>query len=145
MSALDEKFLPPDDMPEFHKPFWEALKARRLELQGCENGHLRFIPTEICPRCGSQDWTWRQVSGRGKVYTYTVVHRAPTPAYQAEAPYVVAHVELEEGPRMIGNIVGCQPAEVRIGMPVEVVFEDVSDRWTLYKFRPARTEEGVHV
>lgn len=137
MSTLHQKFLPPDDMPEFHRPFWDALRAHRLELQQCEQGHLRFIPTEICPSCGSQHWTWRGVSGRGKVHTYTVVHRAPTPAYQRDAPYVVAHVELEEGPRMISNIVGCQPDEVRIGMPVEVVFDDVSEDWTLYRFRPA--------
>ena len=136
MGALDEKFLPPDDLPEFHKPFWDALRAHRLEVQRCGNGHLRFIPTEICPRCGSQGWTWQQVGGCGKIYTFTVVHRAPTPAYQADAPYVLAHVELDEGPRMIGTLIRCDPADVRIGMPVEVVFEDVSDRWTLYKFAP---------
>ena len=141
MGALDEKFLPPDDMPEFHRPFWDALKAHRLEAQACDSGHLRFIPTEICPRCGSPAWTWRQLSGRGTVYTYTVVHRAPTPAYQSDAPYVVAHVDLDEGIRMIGNVVACEPAEVRIGMPVEVVFDDVSERWTLYRFRPATVEE----
>lgn len=139
MGVLDEKFLPPDDMPAFHKPFWDALRQHRLEVQKCDNGHLRFIPTEICPRCGSQHWSWHKVSGRGTVYTFTVVHRAPTPAYQADAPYVVAHVELEEGVRVVSNIVGCDPAAVRIGMPVEVVFEDVSEAWTLYKFRPAGT------
>jgi uncharacterized OB-fold protein len=135
--SLQEKFLPPADMPAFHKPFWEALKQRTLTVQKCEQGHLRFIPTEICHRCGSQSWTWQPVSGRGKVYTYTVVHRGPTPAYQAEAPYVIAHVELEEGPRMISNLVDIDPAAVEIGMPVEVVFEDASPDWTLYKFRPA--------
>lgn len=136
MGVLDEKFLPPEDMPEFHRPFWDALKAHRLKAQQCDKGHLRFIPTEICPRCGSQDWTWRRLSGRGTVYTFTVVHRAPTPAYQADAPYVVAHVELEEGIRVIGNVTGCVPDAVHIGMPVEVAFDDVSERWTLYSFTP---------
>jgi uncharacterized OB-fold protein len=135
--SLNEKFLPPADMPEFHKPFWEALKQRRLTVQKCENGHLRFVPTEICHKCGSQAWTWEPVSGRGEVYTYTVVHRGPIPAYQAETPYVIAHVALEEGPRMISNLIEVDPAAVRIGMPVEVVFEDASPDWTLYKFRPA--------
>ena len=91
----------------------------------------------FCPACGSQGCGWTQVSGRGSVYTYTVIHRGPTPAYQADAPYVIAHVELEEGPRVISNLIGVDPAQVRIGMPVEVVFEDVADGWTLYKFRPA--------
>ena len=136
MTDLDQKFFPPADMPDFHRPFWDGLKDRRLLVQRCANGHLRFIPTEICPKCGSQDWTWEPMSGRGEVYTYTVIHRAPTPAYQADVPYVVAHVALEEGPRMISNIVGCEPGSVAIGMPVEVVFEDVSKEWTLYKFKP---------
>ena len=137
--SLNEKFLPPDDMPEFHRPFWEALKAHELRVQKCDDcGTLRFVPKEICPHCGSLACNWAQVSGRGKVYTYTVIHRGPTPAYQADAPYVIAHVELEEGPRMIGNLTGCAPTEVRIGMPVEVAFEDVAGDWTLFKFVPAQ-------
>ena len=143
MGVLDEKFLPPADMPDFHRPFWEALKAHRLEAQQCEAGHLRFIPTEICPHCGSQEWTWQPLSGRGTVYTYTVVHRAPTPAYQADAPYVLAHVEMEEGIRVIGNVIGCEPATVRIGMPVEVAFRDVSEEWTLYHFKPVEGPYNV--
>ena len=135
--SLNEKFLPPDDMPEFHRPFWEALKAHELRVQKCDDcGTLRYVPKEICPRCGSQACSWTQVSGRGRVYTYTVIHRGPTPAYQADAPYVIAHVELDEGPRVISNLIGCDSADVRIGMPVEVVYEDVSDEWTLFKFRP---------
>lgn len=139
MSA-DEKFLPPDDLPEFHLPFWAALKRHELRLQQCEDcGTLRYIPAEICPRCGSRACAWTPVSGRGRIYTYTVVRRGPTAAYQAEAPYVIAHVELEEGPRMISNLVGCDPAQARIGLPVEVVYEDVSSDWTLFKFRPAQS------
>lgn len=137
MSAY-EKFLPPDDLPEFHRPFWDGLKAHELRLQKCEAcGTLRYSPAEICPRCGEAACAWTPVSGRGTVYAYTVIHRGPTPAHQAEAPYVIAHVELEEGPRVISNLVGCPPGEVRIGMPVEVVFEDVCDDWTLFKFTPA--------
>jgi hypothetical protein len=137
--SIHEKFLPPDDLPEFHRPFWDALKAHRLNLQKCDTcGRLRYVPTEICPRCGSEQCIWTAVSGRGKVYTYTVIHRAPTPAYQADAPYVIAHVELDEGPRMISNLVDCKTTDVRIGMPVDIVYEDVSADWTLFKFVPAR-------
>lgn len=136
--SLNEKFLPPDDMPDFHRPFWEALKAHQLTVQRCEDcGTLRFVPKELCAHCGSPASGWAPVSGRGKVYTYTVIHRGPTPAYQADAPYVIAHVELDEGPRVISNLIGCDSATVSIGMPVEVVFEDVANGWTLYKFRPA--------
>jgi uncharacterized OB-fold protein len=136
--SLTEKFLPPDDMPEFHRPFWEALKAHELRVQKCEAcGALRHIPKEICAHCGSRAASWAAVSGRGRIYTYTVIHRGPTPAYQADAPYVIAHVELDEGPRVISNLIDVAPADVRIGMPVEVVFEDVSSDWTLFKFRPA--------
>lgn len=134
--SLDVKFLPPDDMPDFHLPFWEALKRHELRVQTCEDcGTRRFIPSELCPNCGAAGCTWEQVSGKGRVYTFTVIRRGPTPAYQAEAPYVIAHVELDEGPRMISNLVGCDPEAVRIGMRVEVVFEDASPEWTLYKFR----------
>ncbi len=137
--SLNDKFLPPDDMAEFQLPFWEALKEHKLTVQKCSScSTLRFVPSEICARCGSQEATWAPVSGHGKVYTYTVIHRGPIPAYQADAPYIIAHVELDEGPRMISNLINCDIADVKIGMPVDVTFEDVSDDWTLYKFVPAK-------
>jgi uncharacterized OB-fold protein len=71
------------------------------------------------------------------VYTYTVVHRAPTPAYQADAPYALAYVELEEGPRMPARLVDVEPDAVVVDLPVEVVFDDVAPDLTLYRFRPA--------
>ena len=80
------------------------------------------------------------MSGRGTIATFTVVHRAPTPAYQAEAPYALAYVELDEGPRMPARLVDVDPATVEIGMPVEVVFDDVDDDLTLYEFRPVRAQ-----
>jgi uncharacterized protein len=71
------------------------------------------------------------------VYTFTVVHRAPTPAYQADAPYTIAYVELEEGPRVPTRLVDVGPDAVEVGMPVTVVFDNVDDELTLYRFRPA--------
>jgi uncharacterized protein len=129
-----DKFVP--EITPLHRPFWDAVKSHRVDLQRCDEcGRFRFIPTELCP-CGSASSTWTTIAGTGQVYTYTVVHRAPTPAYQADAPYVIAHVTMDEGPRMISNLVGCDPAEVEVGMPVEVTFEDVTDELTLYHFRP---------
>ncbi len=132
-----EKLLP--TYTAMHRPFWEALREHRLELQRCDAcGTFRFIPKEICPSCHGRTWTWTPVSGQGTVYTYTVVHRAPMPAYQADVPYVIAHVELAEGPRVMSNLIDVAPDEVEIGMPVHVVFEDVTPEVTLYKWAPDR-------
>jgi uncharacterized OB-fold protein len=120
-----------------HAPFWEGVRNHVLLTQQCDGcGRRRFIPSEICPACYSLDATWSPVSGRGAVYTFTVVHRAPTPAYQALAPYVLAYVELAEGPRVSTTLVGVAPDAVRIGLPVRVVFDDVDPDLTLYRFEP---------
>jgi len=127
-----DKFLP--EITPLHEPFWAALKEHRVVLQRCSAcGQFRFVPCEICP-CGSAASSWEPIAGTGEVYTYTVVHRAPTPAYQADAPYVIAHVTMDEGPRMISTIVDCEPGAVQIGMPVEIVFDDVTEDLTLYRF-----------
>jgi len=129
-----EKFLP--EITPLHEPFWSALREHRVELQRCDRcGRLRFIPSELCP-CGSAEATWTPIAGTGEIYTYTVVHRAPTPAYQADAPYVIAHVTMDEGPRMISTLIDCDPSSVVIGTPVEIVFDDVTPELTLYRFRP---------
>jgi uncharacterized OB-fold protein len=133
------KFLPPDDLPDFHLPFWQALRNHEFRVQECAQcGARRFIPAEICSACGAQDATWQPVSGKGTLYTFTVVHRGPTPAYQADGPYVIAHVDLDDGVRVIANLTGCDLAEVRIGMRAEIVFDDVSDEWTLFGFVPEK-------
>ncbi len=132
--AAYEKFVP--EIPPLHEPFWAALRQHRVELQQCRRcGQFRFVPSELCP-CGSPEYSWAPIAGTGEVYTYTIVHRAPTPAYQQDAPYVIAHVTMDEGPRMISNVVGCDPSDVFIGMPVEIVFDDVTPELTLYRFRP---------
>jgi uncharacterized protein len=129
-------FLP--TISPLHEPFWDAVKRHRAELQRCDRcGRFRFIPSERC-QCGSADATWTPIAGSGEVYTYTVVHRAPTPYYQGRAPYVIAHVTLDEGPRMISTL-ECEPATVSVGMPVELVYDDVSPDLTLYRFRPRAT------
>jgi uncharacterized OB-fold protein len=130
-----EGFRP--DVTPMEAPFWAALQRHELVVQQCGScGRLRFVPAELCSHCYSSAATWQAVSGRGTIATFTVVHRAPTPAYQAEAPYALAYVELEEGPRMPARLVDVDPAKVTIGMPVEVVFDDVDDDLTLYRFRP---------
>ena len=121
----------------FTEPFWQATKRHELALQKCADcGAYRFSPKETCPKCASTDYEWSRVSGEGAVYTYTIMERAPNPAWQAEAPYVIALVDLKEGARMMSHIIGCSPQDVKIGMPVRVVFEDVSDEVAIYKFEP---------
>ncbi|MBI4491760.1 MAG: Zn-ribbon domain-containing OB-fold protein [Chloroflexi bacterium] len=134
-------------MSEYQKPipepdfdslrFWEECRNHHLVLQRCgQCQRFRYFPRAICPTCMSDQYEWEPVSGRGSVYTYSVVERPPSPEFAADVPYVVALVELAEGPRMTSNVVGCSPREVRIGMPVEVTFDDVTPYCTLPRFRP---------
>jgi uncharacterized OB-fold protein len=134
--AIYDKFLP-EGIPDWQLPFWDSLRRRRAEVQRCEDcGRFRFIPKERCPTCLSPKASWQPISGRGEVYTYTVVHRAPTPAYQAEVPYVIAHVTMEEGFRMVSTLRGLDPRDVHVGLNVRLAFEDATPEWTLYHFEP---------
>ena len=136
MSEKYEKLLPRID--EMSRPYWEGAKRHELLLQKCQEcGHYRYPPGETCPSCLSDKLEWVKVSGRGSVYTWTVFHRAYHPAYKDDIPYAVVVVELEEGPRMITNLVNCRIEDIKMGMPVEVVFDDVTEEVSLPKFRPA--------
>src|SRR5207247_1198980 len=112
-----------------------VIEATR-QLRG-ECGTKRFYPRALCPRCLSSATEWVRASGWGTVYSFTVTHQNQAPGFREELPYVLAIVELDEGVRMMTNVVGCAPDAVRIGMPVQVVFEDVTAEITLAKFRPA--------
>jgi hypothetical protein len=118
------------------QPFWDATAEGRFLLLRCENGHVIWYPRFLCPVCRSTETSWSEASGRGTVYSYTVVRRGQGPYAQA-APYVVAYVELEEGPRILTNLVDVAPDEVRIDLPVEVVWHDTGEGTALYRFRPA--------
>jgi len=110
------------------EPYWDAARRGELAVQRCEGcGARPFPPRARCPGCGAGSLSWTPVSGRGTVHSYTVAHRAPHPVFAEQLPLVVAIVELEEGPRMFTNIIGCDPADVRVGMPVEARFEPIDD------------------
>lgn len=118
-------------------PYWEGCKRRELRMQRClACGHVRFPPSVVCPRCTSLEAEWAKLSGRATVHTFVIVHQSYHPAFNSEVPFNVAIVRLEEGPFLHTNVVGCANEELRIGMPVEVVFEDASDEIALPKFRP---------
>lgn len=106
-------------------PYWEGARNDKLLLQQCSDcGTLRFFPRYLCTECGSDNTDWVEAAGRGIVHSFTVVHRAAFPEFQERTPYVVALIDLEEGPRMMTNIVGADALEVAIGDAVTVAFED---------------------
>ena len=119
------------------RPFWDAAKRHVLELPRCRAcGALHYYPRAACPRCLSGDLAWERMSGRGTLHTFTIVHRGQK-GFPVPTPYVLAIVALAEGPRMMTTLVDVDPLAVRIGMPVEVVFRDVSDTIALPLFRPS--------
>jgi uncharacterized OB-fold protein len=123
-------------------PFWEAAFRGELRMQQCADcGHVRFPPALLCARCLSDRAEWVRLSGRGTVYSWIVVHQSQHPAFNADVPYNVAIVELEEGPRLHTNLIGCSNEQIHIGMPVEVAFQKVNDDTALVKFRPRAQRE----
>ena len=131
-----EKPLPTVD-PE-SAPYWSALKENRLILKHCRDcGRHHFYPRALCPHCHSDALEWSDARGTGSIYSFTVARRPAGPAFKADAPYVVAVIDLDEGARMMTNIVTDNDDAVRIGQRVAVQFDAVTDEVTLPKFRLA--------
>jgi uncharacterized OB-fold protein len=119
--------------------YFEAAAQGRLELQRCAAcGKVWFYPRPACVRCGAERYQWFAASGRGRVHSHSVVHRAPSPAFRERVPYVVALIDLDEGPRMMANIVGDDAPKIAIGDAVELAFEDRGEGRKLPQFRRAR-------
>jgi uncharacterized OB-fold protein len=118
------------------REFWEALAQSRFVLPRCKGcaGWI-WYPRGFCPACGSLDTEWQQVSGRGRIYSYTVVRKSGLPGWADAVPYVIAYVELDEGPRVMSNIVGCDPDALTIGSPVRVVTATNADGQALFRFQ----------
>ena len=125
--------------------FFEGAEQGRLVLPRCTAcGFVIWFPREICPECGSQDVDWFEASGSGSIYSCTVTRRVPG-SWGKATPFVLAYVELDEGPRVMTNIVDCDPEQVAIGDRVEAVFEEATDRdgnpgQPLLRFRPAEAQ-----
>ena len=132
-----EYIKPLPEINELNYRYWEATKRHELVLQKCmECGHYRYPPGDTCPSCLSDRLEWVETRGRGTVYSWVVFHQIYHPAFAEDIPYTVVAVELEEGPRLVTNLLDCKPEDIEVGMPVEVVFDDVTDDITLPKFRP---------
>jgi uncharacterized OB-fold protein len=134
-------FNPIPEVTELSAPFWAAGLEGVLRLQRCSAcGHIRFPLDFICPRCLSSEYEWAAMSGRGTVQTFIRFQRAYDPSWEGRVPYVVALIELEEGPVLISNVVGDDALNVKVSDPVEVIYEWKSVDAALPQFR--MTKEG---
>ena len=138
MTTGYSKPLPRPANPDLTKPFWEAAKRHELVMPRCKKcDHRFFYPREECPRCFSRDHEWSRVTGKGRLHSFTIIRQPANPAFRDDAPHVYALVQLDEGPRMVTNIVECEFDDLQVDMPVEAVYDDVTPEWTLVKFKPA--------
>ena len=116
-------------------PYWQAAAQGELHMQHCGAcGQWQFYPRPFCIHCEAEDLQWRAVSGLGRIYTYTINHRAPNAFMKLRLPYVVAIVELDEGSRLMANIQGEGALDAAIGSRVKVLFEPVSEELALPQF-----------
>ena len=135
MSQAATKPVPVPD--EISAPFFNGAREGKLILQHCSGCDRWSFPVrERCPHCFAARLEWRQASGRGTLYTFTVMHQVMNPGFASAVPYNVAQVDLEEGVRMVSNVVGIRNDALRVGMKLEAVFEDVGESVSLPKFRP---------
>jgi uncharacterized OB-fold protein len=135
MSQAATKPVPVPD--EISAPFFNGAREGKLILQHCSGCDRWSFPVrERCPHCFAARLEWRQASGRGTLYTFTVMHQVMNPGFASAVPYNVAQVDLEEGVRMVSNVVGIRNDALRVGMKLEAVFEDGGEGISLPKFRP---------
>lgn len=134
---IEGRPLPEAD--EWSLPFWEGSAAGELRIQRCAScKRLRHLPRPMCPHCRSLEWDSVVVSGRGRVYSWIVIHPPVMPAFKDRLPLPIALVELEEDPeiRVVGNLVDCPPERIAIGLDVEVTFERIAEDVVLPQWRP---------
>jgi uncharacterized OB-fold protein len=137
MTMISERPLP--EITPLTEPFWAALRQRKLVVQRCDAcATLRFPPELGCYECGSMDSSWVEMSGRATLWSWTIGHPPLLPFFAERAPWPVAVVQLEEGPRMVTNVLDVPAEQYAIGMPLVAGFEDVDDEITLVVFRRAQ-------
>lgn len=118
------------------QPYWQGAREGKLLIRKCSAcGQLHFMPRHLCPHCWSDDLEWVEASGKGSIHSYTIIRRASDPRFAHLVPYVVALVDLEEGPRMMANVLGENALETQIGDAVSLVFEDRGDGDQLPQFK----------
>lgn len=108
--------------------YWQAAKNNKLMLRRCNAcGEVHFMPRYLCPACWSEDLEWFEAKGKGKVHSFSIIRRASSAAYATRVPYVVALIDLDEGPRMMSNIIGPDALDIAIGDAVTLEFEERGD------------------
>jgi uncharacterized OB-fold protein len=123
---------------ELTEPYWAGAQRHELLLQHCQAcGHIWHPPLPRCPACHLDDIEWTPASGRGHLYTYTAAYHATHAAMADKVPYIIALVQLEEGPRVLTNLRNCAEADASVGMPVHLIFEELTPEITLPQFEPA--------
>ncbi|GGY25268.1 Zn-ribbon domain-containing OB-fold protein [Streptomyces omiyaensis] len=129
------------DIDAFTRTYWDAAAEGRLLIRRCRAcGRPHHYPREFCPHCWSEDVVWERASGRATLYTWSVVHRNDLPPFDGRVPYAAAVVDLEEGPRMMTEVVGVPEDGLRVGMPLEAAFREGPDGVTVPVFTaPERT------
>ncbi|MCU4183444.1 Zn-ribbon domain-containing OB-fold protein [Acidiferrimicrobium sp. IK] len=120
------------------RPFWDAVRGGRFLIVRCRScGAAHHYPRPFCPSCWSEEVEWEQASGRATLYTWSTVFVNDAPPFSSRLPYVAAVVDLEEGPRVMTNVVGCPPEELRVGMALTVAYEEATPEITIPVFTPA--------
>jgi uncharacterized protein len=136
---MAEYTKPMPAISSLNQAYWDGLKRREFVMPKCQAcGKIWYPPTPFCPECWSRDFGWEKLSGRGTVNSWVVFHQAYFLSFKDDIPYNVAEVELEEGPRLLTNLVEVDDVDIQIGMPVEIIFDDITDEVTLAKFRPVK-------
>lgn len=138
MTTEYKKPLPQPAHTEFTKPFWEGAKRHELIIPRCKTcSKFHFYPREECPYCSSRDIEWVQASGKARLFTFTIVRQPAHGSFLEDVPYLYSVVQLDEGVKMISNVIGVPAEEATVDMALEVSFDDVTPEVTLVKFKPA--------
>jgi uncharacterized OB-fold protein len=141
MTQTVQKPIPVPD--EISAPFFDGARGGKLMLQHCTACDGWSFPVrERCPHCFAGSLQWRAASGKGTLYTFAIMHQVMNPGFAGQVPYNVSQIDLAEGVRMVSNVVGVANADLRIGMALEAVFDDVGEGVHVPKFRPATGESA---
>ena len=137
---MNEAYAKPLPQPTIDsKPFWDSLKEHRMVLQKCADcGRVRHYPRPVCDACLSMEVEWAEASGRGTIYSWTETHHPFHDGFRGETPYILVTVDLDEGVRMQSQLIDASIDELRVGLPVEVVYMDATDEVTLPLLRIVR-------
>ena len=135
---MEQKYIVHPEIDQDSAPYWQSLREHRAKLQKCGRcGRFRFPPSPSCYHCGTLGGNWKVISGKGTIYSWTVVRHPIDPRLKGEVPFVIALVELEEGPRVATRLTGCDQEKVKVGMPVKAWYDDADAELTLLNFEPA--------